>query len=165
MAKVIVGMTMSLDGYVNDRNGGVGALYPDLNTLRHTELMQRYIRDTGAVVMGRNAYEMAEDPDSYADNYEFQVPVFVLTHEVPKRLPKATGTLSFTFVTDGVESAVEQAKAVARDKDVQVIGGACTARQCIKASLADELHIDIMHVLLLGGLRLFVDISTNQIWL
>ncbi len=163
MAKVIVGMTMSLDGYVNDRNGGVGALYPDLNTLRHTELMQRYIRDTGAVVMGRNAYEMAEDPDSYAGNYEFQVPIFVLTHEVPKRLPNETGTLSFTFVTDGIESAIKQAKKVARNKDVQVIGGASTARQCIKARLADELHIDIMPVLLCGGLPLLEDISTNQI--
>lgn len=109
MAKVILGMTMSLDGFVNDRSGKVGALYPDLAALAQTEPMREAIQNTGAVVMGWNAYAMATDPDSYADTYEFQVPIFVLTHEVPKRLPKQTNTLTFTFVTDGLESAIGQA--------------------------------------------------------
>ena len=112
--------------------------------------------------MGWNAYAMAEDQDSYAGNYEFQVPIFVLTHAVPKRRPKETGTLTFTFVTDGIQSAMGQAKAAAGDMDVTVIGGASTAQQCIKAGLADELHIDIMPVLLRGGLRLFEDIGAEQ---
>jgi dihydrofolate reductase len=165
MAKVILGMTMSLDGFINDRGGTVDALYPDLDTLRDTEPLRESIQNTGAVVMGRNAFAMAEDPDLYADNYEFQVPIFVLTHEVPKRLPKETGKLTFTFVTDGIESAVGHARAAAGDKDIAIIGGATTARQCIKAGLADELHIDIMPVLLCGGLRLFEDIGTEQIQL
>ncbi len=165
MAKVILGMTLSLDGFINDRSGSVGALYPDLDTLRDTEPMQEFIQNTGAVVMGWNAYAMAEDPDSYADNYEFQGPIFVLTHEVPKRLPKQTGKLTFTFVTDGIESAIRQAKMAAGDKDVVVIGGASTAQQCLRAGLANELHIDIMPVLLCDGLRLFEDIGTEQIQL
>lgn len=165
MAKVILGTTMSLDGFINDREGSVGALYPDLDTLRNTEPMRESIRNTGAVVMGWNAYAMAENPDSYAGNYEFQVPIFVLTHEIPKRLPKEAGSLSFTFVTDGIESAVGQAEAAAGDKDITVIGGASTAQQCIKAGLADELHIDIMPVLLGGGYRLFEDIGSKQIQL
>ena len=80
MVKVVVGMTMSLDGFVNDRQGSVELLYPDLEALRETQVMQEAMRDTGAVVMGRRAFEMAEDPDSFAGNYEFQVPIFVLTH-------------------------------------------------------------------------------------
>src|SRR5215211_1556547 len=122
MAKVVVGMTMSLDGYIQDRSGSVGALYPDINTLRDTESLQEAIQNTSAVVMGWNAYAMAKDPDFYAGNYEFQVPIFVLTHEVPQRTPKQTDKLTFTFVTDGIESAIRQAKAAAGAKDVVVIG-------------------------------------------
>jgi len=165
MGKVILGMTMSLDGFINDRSGGVDALYHDLDTLRNTEPMREAIQSTGAVVMGWNAYAMAEDPDSFAGNYEFQVPIFVLTHEVPKRLPKESGKLTFTFVTDGIESAIGQAKAAAGDKDIAIIGGASTAQQCIRAGVADELHIDIMPVLLCGGLRPFEDIGAHQIQL
>lgn len=165
MGKVILGMTMSLDGFINDRDGSVASLYPDLDELRNTEPLQEEIRATGAVVMGRNAFAMAEDPDSYAGNYEFQVPIFVLTHEPPKKHPKETEDLTFTFVTEGIEAAIEQAKAAARDKDVTIIGGASVARQCLKAGLVDELHIDIMPVLLSDGLRLFEDIQTGQLQL
>ncbi len=165
MAKVVLGMTLSLDGFINDRTGGVCALYPDLYELRNTEPMRESIQNTGAVVMGRNAFAMAKDPDFYGGNYEFQVPIFVLTHEVPKKHPKETDRLTFIFVTDGMESAIRQAKAAAGDKDVVVIGGANTEQQCLRAGLVDELHIDIMPVLLCGGLRLFEDISTEQIQL
>ncbi len=163
MGKVIVGMTISLDGFVQDRDGSVGALYPDLDTLRDTEPLREAIQHTGAVVMGWNAFAMANDPDFYAGNYEFQVPIFVLTHALPQRRPKETDQLTFTFVTDGIESAISQAKVAAGNKDVVVIGGASTAQQCLNAELADELHIDIMPVLLCDGLRLFEAISTEQI--
>jgi dihydrofolate reductase len=165
MAKVILGLTMSLDGFINDRSGSVGALYFDLETLVQTEPMRESIHNTGAVVMGWNAFAMAEDPDLYAGNYEYQVPIFVLTHEVPKKQPKETGKLTFTFVTDGIESAIRQAKAAAGDKEIAVIGGASTAQQCLNAGLVDELHIDIMPVILSGGLRLFEDTGTDQIQL
>jgi dihydrofolate reductase len=79
----------------------------------------------------------------------------VLTHKPPKKHPKETEELTFTFVTDGIVRAIEQAKAAADGKDVTVIGGASVARQCLKAGLVDELQIDIMPVLLGGGLRLF----------
>jgi dihydrofolate reductase len=146
---------MSLDGFVNDRSGSVARLYPDLDQLRDTESLQESIRNTGAVVMGRNAFAMAEDPDFYAGNYEFQVPIFVLTHEPPKKHPKETEDLTFTFVMDGIESVINQAKAAARDKDVTIIGGASVAQQALNAGLVDELQIDIMPVLLCNGLRLF----------
>jgi len=157
MGKVILGMTMSLDGFINDRHGSVEVLYPDLAALRDTEPLSESIRDTGAVVMGRNSYAMADDPDWFAGNYEYQVPIFVLTHKPPQKMPKQTEELTFTFVTDGIQSAIRQAKAAAGKKDVNVIGAANTAQQCLEAGLADELHIDIMPVLLRAGLRPFED--------
>ncbi len=165
MARVILGMTMSLDGYINDREGSVAALYPDLATLRDTELMQDVIGQTGAVVMGRNAFAMAEDPDSFADNYEFQVPIFVLTHRPPKRMPRQSGNLTFIFCTDGVECAIDQARETARDKDVMIIGGASTARQCLEARVVDELHLTIMPILLGGGTRLFEHMPAEEMQL
>src|SRR5688572_23272393 len=165
MGKIILGMTMSIDGFINDRNGSVEALYPDLAALQDTEPLRKSIQNTGAVVMGRNSFAMAEDPDWFAGNYEYQVPIFVLTHQPPKRHPRETGTLTFTFVTDGIASAIRQAKAAAGDKDVTVIGAASTAQQCLKAGLADELHIDIMPVFLGGGLRPFESIDEGQIQL
>lgn len=165
MAKVILGTTMSVDGFINDRNGSVAALYPDLDTWRYTELGRESIQNTGAVVMGRNSFAMAEDPDSLADNYEYQVPIFVLTHQPPKEHPKENNSLTFTFVTDGIESAIRQAKAAAGEKGVNVIGAPSTAQQCLRAGLADELHIDIMPVLLGVGLRFFDENSMAPIQL
>jgi dihydrofolate reductase len=121
--------------------------------------------DTWPGLMGWNTFAMAEDPDSYAGNYEYQVPIFVLTHAVPKKLPKQTDKLTFTFVTDGIASAIKQAKAAAGAREISVIGGASTAQQCLKAGLVDELHIDIMPVLLSGGLRPFEDLAAEQIHL
>jgi dihydrofolate reductase len=165
MGKVVVGMTMSLDGFINDRNGSVEALYPDLATLRYIDPLKESIQNTGAVVMGRNSFAMSEDPDWFAGNYEYQVPIFVLTHQVPKKMPKQTDTLTFTFVTDGIESAVEQAKSAAGDKEVNIIGAANTAQQCLQAGLADELHVDIMPVFLGAGLRAFDEINKSRIHL
>jgi dihydrofolate reductase len=162
MGKVILGMTMSLDGFINDRNGSVAALYPDLEALRDTWPLQESIQNTGAVVMGRNSYAMADDPDWFAGNYEYQVPIFVLTHQPPQRHPRETGQLTFTFVTDGIESAVRQAREVAGEKDVTIIGAASTAQQFLKAGLADELHVDIMPVLLGNGLRAFEGLDAQQ---
>lgn len=163
MGKVILGATMSLDGFINDRVGSVAALYPDLAGWRYTEPGRESIRKTGAVVMGRNSFAMAEDPDSIAENYEYQVPIFVLTHLPPARHPRENERLTITFVTNGIERAIAQAKAAAGDKDVNVIAGASTAAQTLKARLADELHVDIMPILLGGGLRLFEYLDTSSI--
>jgi dihydrofolate reductase len=105
------------------------------------------------------------DPDSYVGGYEFQVPIFVLTHEPPHVAPKQDEHLTFTFVTDGVESAVEQATAAAGDKAVQVVGGVSVARQLLHAGLVDELRVDVMPVLLGGGLRLLDDGDLERVQL
>jgi dihydrofolate reductase len=165
MGKVVLGMTMSLDGFINDRNGSVEVLYPDLVALRDIDPLKESIQNTGAVVMGRNSFAMSEDPDWFAGNYEYQVPIFVLTHQPPKKHPKETDTLTFTFVTNGIESAIRQAKAAAGDKDVNIIGATSTAKQCLEAGLADELHVDIMPVFLGGGLQAFEEINEKKIQL
>jgi dihydrofolate reductase len=160
MSRVVLGTTMSLDGFIADQNGSVAHLYPDLEVLRSTDVLQESIRRTGAVVMGRRAYAMG-DPDSYVGSYEYQVPIFVLAHALPARLPKQSEPLTSTFVTDGIESAIGQAQAAADEKDVTVVGGASTFQQCLAAGLADELQIDIMPVLPGEGLRLFEDLGSS----
>ena len=162
MARVIVGMTTSLDGFVADERGSAGRLYPDLAALRGTAYMDEAIEETGAVLMGKRTFEMG-DPDSYVGDYEFQVPIFVVTHEPPQVAPKQDERLTFTFVTDGVESGVAQASAAAGDRAVQVVGGPGLVRQLLLAGLVDELRIDLMPVLLGSGLRFLEDPRLDRI--
>jgi len=131
-------------GLLKIAKGSVGALYPDLDALRKTDLLQESIRTTGSVVMAWKEFAMAEDPDWFAGNYEYQVPIFVLTDMPPKKCPKETDKLTFTFVTDGIVSAIRQAKVAAGRKDVTIIGSAPTMQQVLNAGLADELQIDII---------------------
>ena len=162
MGTVIAGMTMSLDGFVADASGRVDRLYPDLEALQGTAYMNAAIAQTGAVLMGRKTFEMG-DPDSFVGNYEFQVPIFVLTHHPPRTPPKQDEHLTFTFVSGGVSSAIEQAKSAAGEKAVQVVGGASVIQQLLRAGLVDELHVDVMPVLLGDGLRLFANIDAEPI--
>ncbi|OLT51367.1 dihydrofolate reductase family protein [Cellulosimicrobium sp. CUA-896] len=155
MTKVIAGATVSLDGFVQDAAGSSAALYADFDELTRNGYMQSLQDETGAVLMGRRTYDGAEDPDRYADEYEFQVPIFVVTHRPPPVPPRHNERLSFTFVTDGVEAAVQRAVAAAGERDVTVVGGASLFRQLMAAGLVDELSVDVMPVLLGGGLRLF----------
>lgn len=164
MATVIAGMTTSVDGYVADARGSVAGLYPDLAALQGTAYMNEFVERTGAVLMGRRTFEMA-DPDSYVGNYEFQGPIFVLTHHPPARQPKQDERLTFTFVTDGVESAIAQASAVAEQKAVTVVGGADVIQQLLRARLVDELHVDVMPVVFGSGLRLLENVEPEHLQL
>lgn len=160
MGKVVAGMTISLDGFMD-----ADKVNPDFDELLRTESFKEMIKATGAVIMGRHVYEMA-DPFLWAnDDYEFQTPIFVLTHTPPEKYPKGNGKLSFHFVTDGVESAISQAKKIAGEKMVQIIGGADTIQQCLNSGLCDELQIDVMPLILGKGLRLFEHIDTEKITL
>ncbi len=163
MGKVIGGMTLSVDGFAADSAGDVSRLYPNLDELRNTEMLQEEIRMTGAVVMGRHSYNMG-DPDVWAEDYEYQVPIFVLTHHIPEKKPKETRLVKFTFVTDGIESAIAQAKAAAGDRAVMLIGASIN-QQCLALGLCDELHIGVMPVLFGGGLRLFEHFDVANITL
>ena len=152
---MIAGQTVSLDGFFEDADGSIAALYSDMDDLQDSAYMKALQAETGAVLMGRRTYDMTPDPDLLADGYEFQVPLFVVTHRAPDRIPKSNDRLSVTFVTDGLEAAVARATAAAGDKAVTVVGGADLNRQLLAAGLADELRIDVMPVLLGSGRRLF----------
>ncbi len=167
MSKVIAIMSMSLDGYVADSNGGVAEVMgwymtsgdtkvqtggSDPMTLKMSEASARQYRDLtsklGAVLTGRRTFETA---DGWGGNHAWG-PAFVLTHRVPTGWPRPNSTVH--FVTDGIESAVKQAKAAAVGKSVGV-HGAGTIQQLLNAGLLDEIHVDIVALLLGSGVRLF----------
>jgi dihydrofolate reductase len=120
----------------------------------------------GATVMGRRMFSggfgpgpWEEDPNPdgwWGDDPPFKGPVFILTHHPREAVQKQGGT-SFTFVTDGIESAVEQAKAAAGGKDVQIAGGANTIQEALAAELVDEIQVHFAPLLLGAGTRLFGD--------
>jgi len=115
----------------------------------------------GAVVMGRNMFGPVRGPwpdetwrGWWGDDPPYHTPVFVLTHHERAPLAMEGGT-TFHFVTDGIESALEQAVAAADGKDVTIGGGASTVQQYLRAGLVDELNVHVAPVLLGGGERLF----------
>jgi dihydrofolate reductase len=161
MGQVHAGMVISLDGFVQDRDGKTTLLTSAFDELLASDLMQEIIATTGAVVMGRTTYEMSSGDYT---GYEFQVPLFIVTHQAPATKAKGENDkLSITFVTDGVKSAIEKARTAAGDKNVVIVGGADVIQQCLNAGLVDELQIDLMPVLLGDGLRLFEHLETAQI--
>jgi dihydrofolate reductase len=182
MGKVISDISVSLDGFIAGPNDGAENPLGDGGerlhewvfdlaswrerhglaggqTNRDSEVVDESIRNTGAVVLGRRMFDNAK---GWGDDPPFHVPVFVLTHEARDFLVKQGGT-TFTFITDGPKSALDQAKAVAGDKDVAIGGGANTVQQFIRAGLLDEIQIHVVPVLLGDGVRLFDQLGTKQI--
>jgi dihydrofolate reductase len=167
MSKLVAIMSMSLDGYVADRNDGVAEVFDwnftsgdvefntggsDPMTLKVSAPSAEHIRaltsELGAVLTGRRTFEVAQ---GWGGNHAWG-PAFVLTHHIPEGWPRPNSTVH--FVTDGIESAVSQAKAAAAGKSVGV-HGADTIQQLLNAGLLDEISIDIAAVLLGSGVRLF----------
>lgn len=177
MASVTVDISMSLDGFISGPNGDLDVerlhewLY-DLASWREphglaggktgsdSEILDEAFRNTGAVVMGRRMFDVAEGP--WGDEPPFHMPVFVVTHRAREKLVKQGGT-TFTFVTDGIESALQQAKAAAGDKDVSVAGGANIIQQYLRAGLLDQIQIHLVSVLLGAGRRLFDHLGPEYI--
>jgi dihydrofolate reductase len=128
------------------------------------DVIDEVVRNVGAYIMGRKMFGGGEGPWDeswtgwWGDDPPYHTPVFVLTHHPRKALPMRGGT-TFTFVTDGIESALEQARAAAGDKDVAIAGGASAVRQYLAAGLLDELYLHIVPVILGAGERLFEDVG------
>jgi dihydrofolate reductase len=180
--KVRTGLSVSLDGFIAGPNDGpeapmgVGgerllAWYSGGDTeyrLPETDMVfmvstqtAEYLaetrRTTGALVFGRRTFDLTH---GWGGKHPLDVPVFVVSSTAAPDW--VTGGSPFTFVTDGLESALDQAKAVAGDNDVGV-GAAAVVQQCIKAGLLDEIHLDLVHVLLGGGVSLFDHLGTGPI--
>ncbi len=181
MGKVVFNMTMSPDGFVagpNDspENGlgdGGDTLFnwyfsgdteitisegtPVLKvSAQSAKLLKEAFETYGAGVWGRRTFDIARAWGGHPPG----TPCFIVTHSVPQEWVKEGSP--FTFVTDGVESAIRQAKEAAGDKDV-VICTASILQQCLKAGLVDEIYIDVAPVLLGSGVRLFDNLGTEPI--
>lgn len=133
-----------------------------------TQVIEEALENVGATVMGRNMFGGGPGPWGerpwegwWGDEPPFHTPVFVLTHH--EREPLVKEGTTFTFVTDGIESALEQAKEAAGGKDVSLGGGADIAQQYLAAGLIDELDLNIVPVLLGGGTRLFDNLAGSDL--
>jgi dihydrofolate reductase len=135
-----------------------------------SDLVTAVIERTGAVVMGRRMFSggagtWEEDQNAngwWGDQPPFRCPVFVVTHHERADLPMQGGT-TFHFVTDGVEAAIERARAAAGEKDVSLAGGAGVIQQGLRAGLVDDLHLHVAPVLLGAGTRLFDEVPAMSL--
>jgi len=128
------------------------------------EVIEDVVRDVGAYIMGRKMFGGGAGPWDetwqgwWGEEPPYHVPVFVLTHHAREALTMKGGT-SFTFVTDGIGSALEQARGAAGDKDVAIAGGANAVQQYLAAGMLDELYLHIVPVVLGAGERLLVNVG------
>jgi dihydrofolate reductase len=173
MTKVVLGMSMSLDGIAGPRiadedgmavfGAVLGWVFP-LRSWREQQGQEggedsvdsrawadNFAR-SGPQIVGRTMFDYGYE--SWGENPPFHAPVFVVTHRGQERIVKGGGT-SYTFVTGGVGAAVEQARAVAGGKDVLLAGGVSIAQQALAARLVDEVVLHVTPVLLGRGVRLF----------
>ena len=131
-----------------------------------TAVMERDLTNIGATIMGRNMFGGGRGPWNttepwtgwWGKNPPFHHPVFVLTHHAREPLVMQGGT-TFTFVTEGIESALEQARRAAGEKDVALAGGAQVGREYLSAGLVDEMQLHVVPMLLGGGERLFDNVA------
>ena len=174
MGKVLVQLSMSLDGFIAGPNDGPENSLGDggeqlfkwysggdadfkwpsgTMTSRVSAASAAYLREmiptVGALVTGRRTFDIAH---AWGGRHPLNVPVVVMTHTIPQEWAGKDSV--FTFVSDGVESALARAQKLAGNKNVAV-GAASVTQQCLRAGLLDEIYIDLVPVLLGGGVRLF----------
>ncbi|MBV9788689.1 MAG: dihydrofolate reductase family protein, partial [Chloroflexi bacterium] len=166
MGKIVAGFTMSLDGFIADAHdevGGImrwyfsgdnempvsdGAMVFKVSPASAAILHERF-NNTGAIVTGRRDFDVSK---AWGGKSPLPAPIFIVTHRIPQEWAHADSP--FTFVTDGVASAIEQARQVAGDKHI-TIGSSTTVQQALQAGLLDEIEIDLVPILLGSGVRLF----------
>jgi dihydrofolate reductase len=181
VGKVNADISISLDGFIAGPNDGPGNGLGDGGEVLHewlyglkswrephgleggttgrdAEILDEAMSAAGAVVVGKRMFDCAE---GWGDDPPFRVPVFVVTHHPREREDK--GETSFTFVTNGIDSALELARAAAGDQDVSVAGGASIIQQYLSAGLLDEIQIHLVPVLLGQGRRLFENMGSGHI--
>ena len=188
MSKLKFDITMSLDGFIAGPNPGPEAPLGEGGerlhewvrsfqerhgrgggeTNRDDEIAEEALANTGAAIMGRGMFGGGPGPWEetwegwWGDEPPFGVPVFILTHHAREPLAMKGGT-TFTFVTDGIESALEQARGAADGKDVAIAGGGRVVQQYLDAGLVDEFQVHVAPVLLGDGVRLFDQPGPDQV--
>jgi dihydrofolate reductase len=174
MGNVVFDMSMSVDGFITAANvrpeepngeGGLQLVEWALSSKddRNREILAQSVSGLGALIAGRRTYDLsvpwwgADGPTGPA-----RLPLFVVTHDVPEHTPEGG---VYTFVTGGMEQALQAAKVAAGDKDVAVMGGADIGRQYIQAGLIDEISIHLVPVLFGSGTRMFEHLGDKHIQL
>jgi dihydrofolate reductase len=157
MGELIANMSMSLDGFVEDAGGGVDDVFSWIPRTAEGSASAHYLQDAragiGALIAGRRLFDLAK---GWGGQHPIGVPVFVVTHRTPDDW--AYPDAPFTFVTDGVASAVEQARAAAGDRNVAVASPDIT-RQCLDLGLLDAIAVDLVPVLLGAGKPFFAGLA------
>jgi dihydrofolate reductase len=171
MGKVKVEISMSLDGFITGPNVRVGngmgddgdRLHDwmfDAKTETDAEIVDEQFASIGAVVIGKRMFDVGFEP--WGDPPPFGMPVFIVTHDARAPMPMQGGT-TYTFVTEGIDAAVELARAAAGDKDVGIWGGATIIEESLEAGLVDEMQVHLVPVLFGAGTRLFGDPRSRRI--
>lgn len=163
MAKLMIDVSMSLDGCVathDGQDGGLNDWYfspPEPSKPIVDEMM----RELGVIIMGRTTFDQGDEFEAFDDS-PFKIPHFILTHR--PREKKVSNGSSYTFVTDGLESALKQAQDVIADGTyIAIGGGASVCQQYLEAGLVDEIQIHLVHKLLGNGIKLFGESGLDAI--
>ena len=176
MTKVIADITMSIDGFVTgpdpDLEHGLGHGGEPLHVWVFSDdevdaqILEESTERSGAVVMGRRLFDIIDGPHGWNDEMGYGAkhagtpPFFVVTHSKPATIRLA---LDFTFVTEGLASAIRLARAAAGAKDVVVMGGGDVVRQCVDDGLADELVLHLAPIVLAAGTPLFAGATRREL--
>jgi dihydrofolate reductase len=166
MGKVMFGLSVSLDGFIADKNDDVSLVFAWFGSAweHFNEVVGDSLNEAGAVIMGHRSFDMiySENGWVFPDGTAPDWPVIVLQSQERESVKK--GKTHFHFVTDGIESAIAKAKGIAGEKNV-ALHGASSVQQALKAGLLDEFHMNIAHVLLGEGVRLFDHFGSQPIHL
>ncbi|MBN9389214.1 MAG: dihydrofolate reductase family protein [Chloroflexi bacterium] len=176
MGTVGTGFSMSLDGFIARKNDEMGPLfdwmskgqqdyavttgYGDIDMKladSSVEMFENAIATTGALLCGRRLFDIT---GGWGGRHPLNVPVIVLTHNPPQEWVGKEGS-PFTFVTEGFETALAKAREIAGDKTI-AIASTTVAQQCLNLGLMDEIHIDLVHVLIGEGKRLFDNLNISD---
>ncbi|MBE3558182.1 MAG: dihydrofolate reductase family protein [Ktedonobacteraceae bacterium] len=166
MGKVMFGLSVSLDGFIAGKNDDVSLIFAWMGSAmeRFHEVVGDSLNECGAVIMGHRSFDQIDSeqgwvfPDGTAPDW----PVIVLQSQPRPSVKK--GKTQFHFVTDGIESAVAKAQEIAGEKYVALHGGS-SVQQALRAGLLDEFHMNIAHVLLGEGVRLFDHLGPEPVYL
>jgi dihydrofolate reductase len=178
MGKVIASASMSLDGYIAKDDNTIGSLFDwlqngDVEFLTTTgtgdmtfhlssssaAYWREWMSGLGALVCGRTLFDVT---DGWGGRHNFDVPVVVVTHQVPTGWVEAHPGAPFHFITDGVEAAVAKAKELAGDRTITVTAGTI-ARQCLELGLLDEVAVDLVPVVMGKGRPYFGEMSLEDV--
>jgi dihydrofolate reductase len=170
MSRVVLELSISLDGFVAGTDVGPGAplgiggeglhewMFAGKSSTESETFETAHFSEIGALILGRRTADLGIGP--WGEEPTFHAPCFVVTHRPAETIVKQGGT-SYIFVTDGIEAALERARQAAGSQDVQVIGGAGVAQEFLNRGLLDEIRLHLVPILLGAGTRLFDGVRTD----